>query len=250
MSITYQVKNIHKFFGSKVVLNGVNFNVTSGESVAILGGSGSGKTVLFKILSTLIQPDIGDIIFEGNDIAGIKVGSIEQESLMEKFGFAFQLNTLFDSYNIWQNVCFRALNNSSEPKELIKKRAIKYLEMVGLEERVANLMPSEISGGMQKRVAVARAMIGNPKVMFFDEPTSGLDPLTSRKIAALIRDCDSSFETKATKFSIVHDLEVAKIVADKILFLHQGKIEWSGKPDEMHSTTSKAFKEFIEATPT
>lgn len=239
------VKDVYKSFGEKRVLKGINFEVRAGDSVVILGGSGSGKTVLFKILSTLMSPDEGSVLMDDMDITNLT--ERQKEQLMEQFGFAFQLNALFDSYTIWENIGFRLINNTKISRKEIKEIAIAKLKEVDLDPSVADLKPSNISGGMQKRVAVARALVGSPSVLFFDEPTSGLDPLTSRKIGDLIRDCDKNFPEPLIKFSIVHDIEIARLIATKIIFLYQGKIEWIGSVKEMDLADNKPFQEFINA---
>lgn len=238
--IKIQISNLKKQFAEKEVLKGLTFNIYDGESVVILGGSGCGKTVLIKLLSSLIGGASGSIKIDGKEIVKKKMPEYNP-----KISFLFQLNALFDSYPIWRNICLAKIENEGMKKKDAILVSQKALAMVGLEGDIAFLYPSDISGGMQKRVALARCLTANPEIIFFDEPTSGLDPLTSVKISELIRDLGKEEKKRITKISIMHDIECAKMVADKIIYLQNGKVEWIGTPEEMATTTNTNLINFI-----
>ncbi len=241
MSTKISVKNLTKNFGSKKVLDGVNLEVKKGESLVILGGSGSGKSVLIKIIANLIDPGLGSIKIDGQEVANINAA--QRDKLMGKFGFLFQGGALFDSLTIWENVAFRLINSDKMDKEKAREVALKKLRSVGLEERVMNLYPSELSGGMQKRAALARAIAANPEIIFFDEPTTGLDPIMADVINDLI--VANSKELGATTITITHDMHSARKIADKIAMLYQGKIIWFGDAKDMHDSGNPYLDQFI-----
>jgi phospholipid/cholesterol/gamma-HCH transport system ATP-binding protein len=228
--VKIKVSNLVKSFGKKVVLNGINLEIYKGESIVILGGSGCGKTVFIKILSSLLEKTSGEV-------------EIITPNSEPKISFLFQLNALFDSYPVWKNIYITAIENEGMKKEEAIKLSKQMLEKVGLSGDVAYLYPSDISGGMQKRVALARCLVGSPEIIFFDEPTSGLDPLTSVKISNLIRSVGT--EEQVTKISIMHDIECAKIVADRIVFFLDGKVHWVGTPLEMDNSNDEVLNSFI-----
>ena len=182
-----KVENLHKSFDTKVVLDGVNLEVYNKESLVILGGSGTGKSVLIKAITSLLDVDSGSIYIDGQDIT--KLSQSKVSKIMDKFGFLFQGGALFDSLKIWENVAFRLINTEKIHKEDAKAIAINKLKVVGLDDSVADLYPSELSGGMQKRVSLARAICTDPEIIFFDEPTTGLDPIMSDVINNLIKFC-------------------------------------------------------------
>ena len=241
------IRGLTKSFGSKQVLKGLGLELKSGQSLVILGGSGSGKTVLIKIISGLLAADGGSVKIDSNEVVGYN--DSQRLKFMEKIGFAFQLNALFDSYKIWKNVCFKLLfsqnskHNAKELKEIAKQKLLD----VGLSEDVADLYPNSLSGGMQKRVAIARAMVGSPEILFFDEPTSGLDPLTGQKISKLIKNCSVDGKS-VTKISIMHDIPNAKIIADKIAFIYQGRVEWFGDVSNLENSGNQNLDEFIKSS--
>lgn len=235
------VDNLTKSFGEKQVLKGINLEVKEGESLVVLGGSGSGKSVLIKTIATLMSATSGKILLDEKDIANINLQ--EQNKLMKKIGFLFQGGALFDSLPIWENVAFRLLYLDKISRKQAKEIAIQKLNSVGLEKDVANLYPSELSGGMQKRAALARAIAVNPEIIFFDEPTTGLDPIMADVINDLI--IKNSKELGATTVTITHDMHSAKKIADKIAMLYQGKIIWFGNVDEMYSSSNEYLDQFI-----
>jgi phospholipid/cholesterol/gamma-HCH transport system ATP-binding protein len=235
------IKDLVKSFGSKQVLNGIDLQVKKGESVVILGGSGSGKSVLIKIIATLIQPSSGSIIIDGEEVTNIT--SKRRDKLMEKFGFLFQGGALFDSLSVWENVAFRLLYHTKMNKKDAKEIAIQKLKLVGLSEKTADLFPSELSGGMQKRASLARAIASNPEIIFFDEPTTGLDPIMADVINDLI--IANSKQLGATTITITHDMNSARKIADKIAMLYEGKIIWFGDVAEMYSSGNAYLEQFI-----
>ena len=245
LPIKIQLKNVSKSFGKTEILKNINLSITEGESVVIIGGSGSGKTVLTKLISSLIKPTSGNIIVDGTDISNLS--ELQQEEFMKKIGYLFQLNALFDSFPIWKNITLPLILNNKISKNVAMEIAISKLNDVGLAPNVANLYPSDLSGGMQKRAALARSLACEPEIIFFDEPTSGLDPITSIRIAQLIRDCQNSKNTtkKITKISIMHDMECATISGDRIIFLKNGIIEWNGTPSELKTSDNPSIKGFI-----
>jgi phospholipid/cholesterol/gamma-HCH transport system ATP-binding protein len=246
--VIISASNVSKTFDKKQILKNLNFNIYQGECLVILGGSGCGKTVLIKMLSGLLNADLDSkIIFNNLNIC--KLTESKRLHLFNKMSFAFQLNALFDSYTIWQNICFRYLFDSTYTKSQMIEIAKQQLTQVGLDPNIINFKPKDISGGMQKRVAIARALVSNPEVVFFDEPTSGLDPLTSEKIADLIKNCDKNYENKSkiTKISIMHDIKSALAIADRILFLKDGVINWIGSPEDIQTKGTVDIIEFVKS---
>ncbi len=235
------IKDLFKSFGPKDVLSGVNLQVKKGESLVILGGSGSGKSVLIKIIATLIAPTSGSILIDDKEISNISTK--DRDKLMEKFGFLFQGGALFDSLSIWENIAFRLLYHKKMNKKDAKEIALQKLKAVGLSEKTANLFPSELSGGMQKRASLARAIAANPEIIFFDEPTTGLDPIMADVINDLI--IANSKELGATTITITHDMNSARKIADKIAMLYEGKIIWFGNVKEMYSSGNDYLDQFI-----
>jgi len=235
------IKNLTKNFGEKKVLTGIDLQVNKGESIVILGGSGSGKSVLIKIIATLIQPTSGSIRIDGEEVANIDTK--DRDKLMEKFGFLFQGGALFDSLSIWENIAFRLLYHTKMNKKDAREIAMQKLKAVGLSEKTADLFPSELSGGMQKRASLARAIAANPEIIFFDEPTTGLDPIMADVINDLI--VANSKQLGATTITITHDMNSARKIADKVAMLYEGRIIWFGDVKDMYSSGNAYLDQFI-----
>lgn len=238
------IKNLHKSFGQKVVLDGVDLEIAKGESLVVIGGSGTGKSVLIKCIQGLIAPDEGSIKIDGKESVGID--KKEAEILYSKMGMLFQGGALFDSLSVWENVAFGLLENQKMPRRLAKKQAIKYLNQVGLSADVADLSPSELSGGMQKRVGLARAIATQPEIIFFDEPTTGLDPIMADVINDLI--ITSVKKIGASALTITHDMASARKIADRIAMLYKGKIIWQGTVKELKKTDNPYVLQFINGS--
>ena len=241
MAPKIKIEDLHKSFDSKEVLKGINLEIQDKESLVILGGSGSGKSVLIKSITGLMDIDSGRILIDGKDIS--KRRGEEKAEIMDKFGFLFQGGALFDSLRVWENVAFRLVNSENIHKDDAKAIAIDKLKVVGLGAEVADLYPVELSGGMQKRVSLARAICADPEIIFFDEPTTGLDPIMSDVINDLI--IKSSKSVGATTITITHDMASARKIADKIALLYQGKIIWQGTVREMDDTDDPYVNQFI-----
>lgn len=238
-----KISNLYKKFGSKNVLNGVNLAVQPGESLVIIGGSGSGKSVLLKNIIGLIKADSGSIEIDGQETS--QLSSRERNNLMRKFGLLFQNGALFDSLSVWKNIAF----GLEEPvSKEAKNIAINTLKAVGLDQQVAELFPAELSGGMQKRVALARAIAYKPEIIFFDEPTTGLDPIMANVINNLIVKC--SKELGATTITITHDLNSARIIADRVAMIFDGKIIWDGSVKNIDSVDNSYVAQFIKGSTT
>ena len=238
-----EIRNLSKSFGNKKILDNLNLDIENKKSLVILGRSGTGKSVLIKNMTTLLEPDEGSSIkIDGMEIT--KLNQKEKDKLMNKFGYLFQGGALFDSLTIWENVAFKLLNNDRIDRNKAKKIALEKLEIVDLNEKVANLYPCELSGGMQKRVSLARAIATNPEIIFFDEPTTGLDPITSEVINNLI--IKTKQITGATTITITHDIHSARKIADKIVFLNDGKIIWSGTVSELDTTDNEFVRKFLK----
>jgi phospholipid/cholesterol/gamma-HCH transport system ATP-binding protein len=234
-----QMKNVKKAFGSNQVLRDVNLEVERGSSLVIIGGSGTGKSVTIKCVLGLIQPDAGEILVDGKD-----VNSGDRDAFLARFGMLFQGAALFDSLPVWQNVAFRLLRGSlKRPKAEAREIAIEKLRRVGLKPDVADRLPAELSGGMQKRVGLARAIAADPEIIFFDEPTTGLDPIMSGVINDLIREI--VVEMGATAMTITHDMSSVRAIADNVAMLHDGVIQWTGPVAEMDTASDPYLQQFI-----
>lgn len=236
-----QLSNVTKSFGSKPVLNGINLAVEPGESMVIIGGSGTGKSVTLKCVLGLIQPDEGSVLVDGIETIGLK--GKERGELMQKFGMLFQGAALFDSLPVWENVSFALINSQKMPREEAREIAIEKLRRVGLTPQVADLFPAELSGGMQKRVGLARAIASTPEIIFFDEPTTGLDPIMADVINDLIR--ENVKELGATALSITHDMASVRKIADRVAMIFDGKIIWVGDVDELDHSGNPYVDQFI-----
>jgi len=239
-----ELRGVHKAFGSKQVLRGVDLVIPKGESMVIIGGSGTGKSVCLKSVLGLITPDAGEITVEGQDVTRLRQGSSERDAFLARFGMLFQGGALFDSLHVWENVAFRLLRGSlKRPKAEAREIAIEKLRRVGLTPDVADQFPAELSGGMQKRVGLARAIAAEPEIIFFDEPTTGLDPIMSGVINDLIREI--VVEMGATAMTITHDMTSVRAIADKVAMLHAGKIRWTGPVGEMDDSGDPYLTQFI-----
>lgn len=241
MKTKIEIRNLKKSFGSKVVLDGVDLDIEEKKMLVILGRSGVGKSVLIRIISTLLEPDEGTITIDGKNI--LNLNEKDKFNLMNKFGFLFQNGALFDSLTIWENIAFKLINNIGMTRAEAKKIAIQKLEIVDLNGSVADLYPQELSGGMQKRVALARAIACDPEIIFFDEPTTGLDPITAEKINNLM--VKTTHITGATAITITHDIRSAKMISDRIVFLNEGKICWDGDSSELDKSDNDFVKRFL-----
>ncbi|WP_165186123.1 ABC transporter ATP-binding protein [Caulobacter soli] len=234
-------KGVRKRFDSPV-LDGLDLSVAAGRSLVIIGGSGQGKSVTIKVAMGLVRPDAGQVLVDGEDMVG--VGGAARRKLFERIGVLFQGAALFDSLSVWENVAFRLINADGVPRKEAKARAIEALSRVHLGAHVADSYPSELSGGMQKRVGLARAVVANPEIIFFDEPTTGLDPITSAAINELI--VDQVRGLGCTAVSITHDLASARTIGDEIAMLHNGKIVWRGAPAELDRTDNPYVRQFVD----
>ena len=235
------MQDVYKSFGSNHVLNGVNLDVAKGESLVIIGGSGTGKSVLLKSILGLIYPDSGVIKVDGEDVT--RVSGKERYALMNRFGMLFQGAALFDSLKVWENISFGLMQGKGMDKKQAREVALEKLNEVGLAPRVADLHPSELSGGMQKRVGLARAIAGDPEIIFFDEPTTGLDPIMADVINDLIIAC--AREKGITTMSITHDMISAKKIATEIAMIYGGQIIWRGKAGDIFDSGNEYVDQFV-----
>ena len=242
--IIIEVKNLTKSFNETIVLNDINFKLFEGESLAIIGASGSGKSVLLKNIIGLLSPDKGSIKINNVEMVGLK-RSVKEKILLD-LGITFQHGALFDSLQNWENIVFKVKNKEKLTDKDAKELALSIIKRLGLNSEILDLYPSEISGGMQKRVAIARAICGNPKVLLFDEPTSGLDPVTGSLINKLIKSAVKTVGGSA--ITITHDMASVCKVADKVILIDKQTISWSGTPKEMLKSDNAQIKDFIKST--
>lgn len=241
-----QWKGVSKRFDRAPVLDGLELSVGAARSLVIIGGSGQGKSVTIKLALGLMQPDAGAILLDGQDIIGMSDRA--RRGMFHRFGMLFQGAALFDSLRVWENVAFRLINADKVSRRDARVRALEALEKVRLSATVADLHPSELSGGMQKRVGLARAIVAKPEILFFDEPTTGLDPITSAAINDLI--VEQVRDLGCTAVSITHDLASARTIGDEIAMLLGGKIIWRGTPTEMDTTDNAYVRQFVEGRAT
>jgi phospholipid/cholesterol/gamma-HCH transport system ATP-binding protein len=235
------VRGLKKSFGRKVVLDGIDLDIGEQESVVIIGGSGSGKSVLVKCILGLLEPDAGSITVDGTEVIGI--GAREREAVRRKFGMLFQGAALFDSLPVWENVAFGLVQGHGVDRRHAREIAIQKLGAVGLGPEVGELRPSELSGGMQKRVALARAIAAEPAIIVFDEPTTGLDPIMADVINELIVKCVR--DLGATAVSITHDMASVRKIADQVAMIYKGHIIWSGPKAEIDRSGNPYVDQFI-----
>ncbi|WP_285669840.1 ABC transporter ATP-binding protein [Paralimibaculum aggregatum] len=240
------LSGVAKAFGSKRVLAGVDLSVARGESLVIIGGSGTGKSVTLKCVLGLIVPDAGRILVDGQDAVAARGRA--REAMLDKFGMLFQGGALFDSMLVWENVAFRLLRGQNRlGRAEARETAIEKLKRVGLTAETADLFPAELSGGMQKRVGLARAIATTPEIIFFDEPTTGLDPIMADVINDLIREI--VVEMGATAMTITHDMTSVRKIADRVAMLHEGVIQWAGPVGEIDTTENPYVHQFVNGLP-
>jgi len=235
------LRGVTKAFGAKQVLRGIDLDVAAGESVVVIGGSGTGKSVLLKCILGLMRPDSGSIRIDGEETTGL--GDGERTEVMRKFGMLFQGGALFDSLRVWQNVAFGPIQSDGMAPAKAREMALAKLANVGLAPEIGELFPSELSGGMQKRVALARAIAREPEIIFFDEPTTGLDPIMADVINELIVKCVS--DLGATAVSITHDMASARKIGHRIAMLYEGKLIWQGPVAEIDRSGNGHVEQFI-----
>ncbi|MGE5505579.1 MAG: ABC transporter ATP-binding protein [Actinomycetota bacterium] len=236
-----ELVDVHKAFGPKVVLDGVNLSVGRGESVVVIGGSGTGKSVMLKCILGLLRPESGSIKVDGQEVVGMRAR--DREQVMRKFGMLFQGSALFDSLKVWENVAFGLTQGQKMARHKARDIAMEKLAQVGLAQSAGELWPSELSGGMQKRVALARAIATSPEIIFFDEPTTGLDPIMADVINDLIVKCCK--EVGATALSITHDMASARKIADRIAMLYKGRLIWVGPAKQIDASGNEFVDQFI-----
>jgi phospholipid/cholesterol/gamma-HCH transport system ATP-binding protein len=236
--------DVTKTFGRNRVLRGVNLTLPSGQSMVIIGGSGTGKSVLLKCILGLVRHDGGSITLDGQDVT-----KGDRDAFLARFGMLFQGGALFDSLRVWENVAFRLMRGPTKrPKPEAREIAIEKLRRVGLKPEVADLYPAELSGGMQKRVGLARAIAAEPEIIFFDEPTTGLDPIMAGVINDLIREIVT--EMGATAMTITHDMSSVRAIADRVAMLHDGVIQWTGPIADLDTTADPYVQQFIHGRAT
>jgi phospholipid/cholesterol/gamma-HCH transport system ATP-binding protein len=235
------LQNVCKSFGSKHVLNNLNLDIATGESVVVIGGSGTGKSVMLKCILGLLEPENGQIHMDGKQVLGLSRS--EREKTLNKTGMLFQYAALFDSLPVWENVAFGLMQAQGMPRNDAKDVAIEKLALVGLGSEMAMKNPADLSIGMQKRVGLARAIATKPEVIFFDEPTTGLDPIMGDVIDNLIRDCTQHLG--ATTLTISHDMESAQKIADRIALIYKGSVVWIGPADDIEHSGNPYVEQFV-----
>lgn len=238
------LSGVTKTFGKNRVLRGVDLTIPSGQSMVIIGGSGTGKSVLLKCILGLVHHDSGTITLDGQDVT-----KADRDAFLARFGMLFQGGALFDSLRVWENVAFRLMRGPAKrPKPEAREIAIEKLRRVGLKPETADLFPAELSGGMQKRVGLARAIAAEPEIIFFDEPTTGLDPIMAGVINDLIREIVT--EMGATAMTITHDMTSVRAIADRVAMLHDGVIQWTGPIADLDTTPDPYVQQFIHGRAT
>ena len=235
-----RIENLSKSFGQKVVLENISLNVMQGENLVVFGQSGTGKSVLLKCIIGLLTPDSGDIFIKGKNVTKLKLKELDK--IRKQTGFLFQGAALYDSMTVRENLLFTLLRHNPMSNDEAYEKVIKTLDLVSLVDAV-DKMPSELSGGMKKRIGLARSIITDPEIMFYDEPTTGLDPISSKEISQLILDLQQKL--KMTSIIVTHDLNCAHIISDRIIFIKDAKIAYKGKIEELAGSDDKFLKNFF-----
>ena len=235
------IKNLSVSFGNNIVLNNINLHLSKKESLVIIGKSGSGKSVLLRCLMGLLKPDFGSIEIDNVDI--VNANRIDKEKALTNIGVTFQNGALFDSLNVWENITFKQTRFFGFNKKAAKEKALSIIKNLELNENVLELYPSELSGGMQKRIAIARAICDQPQILFFDEPTSGLDPITGKVINDLIHKTVRKLGVSA--ITITHDISSINNLANRVILLDRNKIAWSGRPSDMEISKNSIVQQFL-----
>jgi len=235
------IKNLSVSFGNNIVLNNINLHLSKKESLVIIGKSGSGKSVLLRCLMGLLKPDLGSIEIDNVDI--VNANRIDKEKALTNIGVTFQNGALFDSLNVWENITFKQTRFFGFNKKAAKEKALSIIKNLELNENILELYPSELSGGMQKRIAIARAICDQPQILFFDEPTSGLDPITGKVINDLIHKTVRKLGVSA--ITITHDISSINNLASRVILLDRNKIAWSGRPNDMETSKNSIVKQFL-----
>jgi len=243
MSTTPKIslKHVSKSFGSKHVLNDLSLDIMEGESLVVIGGSGTGKSVMLKCILGLLEPEQGEIFIDGQQVVGLSPS--QREKSLRKTGMLFQYAALFDSLPVWENVAFGLMQAHGMPRKKAKLKAIEKLALVGLGPDMADKNPADLSIGMQKRVGLARAIATDPEIIFLDEPTTGLDPIMGDVINNLIRDCTRYLG--ATTLTISHDMESAQKIADRIALIYKGCVVWIGPASEIETSGNAYVEQFV-----
>ena len=241
MKSIIEIFNLSKNFDNKNILKKINLKITKGESLVIIGKSGSGKSLLMKCVLGILKPSQGEILIKNKNFFSIKRD--EQDLILKSIGVTFQGNALFDSMRIWENISFKLSQNNFFKFSQLKEKVEFSLNQVGLSNSIMYQFPSQLSGGMQKRVAIARAIIDEPEILIFDEPTSGLDPVTGNKINSLI--IDNVKRLGSTSITITHDLSSLNKIANKVAMINEGKIIWHGEKQDLQKSKNKTLNEFI-----
>ena len=241
-----EMAGVAKAFGANRVLRGVDLSIARAESLVIIGGSGTGKSVALKCVLGLVVPDAGTIHVDGEDVSGLR--GKRRERLLDKFGMLFQGGALFDSMSVWENVAFRLLRGPRKlSRDDARAAAVEKLRRVGLTPDKADLFPAELSGGMQKRVGLARAIAAEPEIIFFDEPTTGLDPIMADVINDLIREIVE--EMHVTAVTITHDMGSVRKIADRVAMIHDGVIQWEGPVERIDDSANPYVHQFVNGLP-
>jgi len=239
-----ELRGVKKRFGPKTVLDGIDLTVNAGDSLVIIGGSGSGKSVTIKCVLGILHPDAGTIIVDGEEVT--RLSGRRRDAFLAKFGMLFQGGALFDSLPVWENVAFGLIQGRGISRAQAQRVALEKLAKVGLGPEVADLSPAELSGGMQKRVGLARAIASDPQIIFFDEPTTGLDPIMADVINHLI--ASTVRELGVTAVSITHDMASARKISNRIAMLYKGKIIWEGATKDVDNSGNPYVEQFIHGS--